>query len=498
MQGTSRDVTERVQAQQALAASETKFRSLAESMAVAVFIAQDTTLRYVNSAAIAMTGYPEDELVGKSFWNVMHPDDRELARTRGLARQQGTVLPPHFEYRIRTRAGQDVWVDFRAAPMAMDGTPALLGTAIDITARKRMAIALSASERRYRSLIESQREVIARAAADDAQTLTFVNDAFCKVFGRARADLVGQSWVPLCEAQDVPIAIEAVAATQRPPYRTMVEWRIHTVAGVRWYEWEICGVRDAQGTVVEVQGVGRDVTARKEAEDGLRTSLAQLTRSEDKLRQLALGQVAIREEERKRLGLDLHDDVCQELVGIGIMLEAVRRRIAPSGEAGTDLGRATRYLNEVVEHLRALASDLRPLQLRDLGLVGSLRALAQGTSTAHATIDLACPEPIPTLDEETELALYRVAQEGILNALRHGRARHVEMTLTVASAWIRLEVHDDGRGLDGVDTDGRGLGLVSMEERALSLGGRFRMASTPGQGTTMLFECPLLERSSAA
>jgi signal transduction histidine kinase len=74
----------------------------------------------------------------------------------------------------------------------------------------------------------------------------------------------------------------------------------------------------------------------------------------------------------------------------------------------------------------------------------------------------------------------------------------VQVALATTDAWICLEVHDDGRGLDGGPGDGRGLGLVSMRERALSLGGRFRLDSTPGRGTTMTFECPRLARSSAA
>ena len=350
---------------------ELKFRTLAESMEVALVIAQGTSFCYVNPAAIAMTGYSREELLGMPFWEVMHPDDREQVRTRGQARQLEAMAPAHFEYRIRTKNGLDRWVDLRAVTMEFEGQPAILGTAID-------------------------------------------------------------------------------------------------------------------------------VTARKEAEAKLHTSLAELRASEDKLRQLALSQVSVREDERKRLGLDLHDDVCQELVGIGILLESVRQRFGPETAGGDDLKRGTRYLNEVVEHLRALASDLRPLQLQDLGLLGSLQALAQGMSSERMRIEISCPTPIPPLEEETELAVYRVAQEATLNASRHGAAHGIRMMLTAAEGHLRLEISDDGTGFDATATDGRGIGLVSMEERALSLGGKFGAWSEPGRGSTLLFECPLKIRRGAA
>ncbi len=349
---------------------EFTFRSLAESMEVAVFIVEGTSLRYVNATAMAMTGYSLDELVNMPFWEVMHPDDREQVQTRGLARQQGAELPAHVEYRIRTKSGTTRWVDYRAVIMEFQGRPAMLGTAIDIS-------------------------------------------------------------------------------------------------------------------------------ARKDAEIKLRSSVAELSRSEEKLRQLAISQVAIREEERKRLGLDLHDDVCQELVGVGILLEAVRQRLPPDAAGIGELERSTQYLNEVVEHLRALASDLRPLQLRDLGLLGSLRALADGMSSDRMRVSVSCPAPMPRLEEDIELAVYRVAQEATLNAFRHGSARAVGLMLSAVDGHVNLEVSDDGSGFDTTSTDGRGLGLVSMEERALALGGRLGIWSERGKGATLLFECPLRTRTGS-
>src|SRR6185503_5656984 len=117
-----------------------------------------------------------------------------------------------------------------------------------------------------------------------------------------------------------------------------------------------------------------------------------LRRSEEKLRLLAQRQAVIREEERKRLGFDLHDDVCQELVGIGILVESLRQQIAPV-PAGVDtrIARISGYLVEVTEHLRQLARDLRPMLLRDLGLEESLHSLAEAMTGAGKPVEAVFP-----------------------------------------------------------------------------------------------------------
>jgi two-component system NarL family sensor kinase len=253
---------------------------------------------------------------------------------------------------------------------------------------------------------------------------------------------------------------------------------------------------DEDGEAVEVQSVGFDVTERRAAADALRASLEELRQSEEKLRRLAQRQVAVREEERKRLGFDLHDGVCQELIGIGILVESARRRAA-SGEArcSEELGRASGYLSEVVEHLRLLAGELRPMLLHDLGLEESLRSLALGLASPATSIVTVFPTPIPRLDEAAEVTVYRIAQEALTNALRHARARMVRLGLVANGSRLRLEIRDDGCGFDPGRRRTTALGLLSMEERALALGGRLAVTSVPGEGTAVILDCPLFERT---
>lgn len=132
----ARDVTEAKRIEKALRESETKFRQLAETVASAAFIFQGEKIRYVNRAATHITGYSEQELLKMRFFEVVHPEHRELTRQRGLTRQQGASLPPRYEVKVLRKDGAQRWIDFVAAEIQYEGRPAVLGTAFDITDRK--------------------------------------------------------------------------------------------------------------------------------------------------------------------------------------------------------------------------------------------------------------------------------------------------------------------------------------------------------------------------
>jgi PAS domain S-box-containing protein len=350
---------------------------------------------------------------------------------------------------------------------------------------------LQISRDAYRDLAENATDLI--WTADLGWRFTYVNEAIARYFNEPVATFVGQR-VSACLTDHAAnyIARDRIAAGA-----SVTGHAVQVRPGAmhrepRWFDVVTSAVQDGDGRIVGIRGICRDVTERRRAEDALRIS-------EEKLRDLAHGQVRIREEERKRLGLDLHDDVCQELVGIGILVEAVRTRLGTQAPGSSDLARAVGYLSELVEHLRNLAGELRPLQLHDLGLEGSLRSLVAGMAPPETEIALSLPAALPRLDEETEIAVYRVAQEAIINATRHGDARRIEVTLSISvpDARLYLEVRDDGGGFDPARTRPGALGLVGMEERALAIRGVLTVEPVAGVGTTIRFECPLSRRMPA-
>jgi signal transduction histidine kinase len=270
-----------------------------------------------------------------------------------------------------------------------------------------------------------------------------------------------------------------------------VEYRLlRKRGGYAWVDLTV-GLVDHDGRPA-LLGTAFEVTERRNAEEALRASLEELQQREEQLRLLAQRQVRVREEERRRLGFDLHDDVCQELVGTGIMVESVRGRLhATDPEASQKLARVGQHLNELGEHLRLVARELRPMLLHDLGLEDSVRSLAAGMSTT-TRITTRVPTPIPRLGEEVEVAVYRIVQVAITNAVRHAQATESVVTLAVSDGVLSAEIRDDGRGFEVKARQRDALGLVSMEERALALGGKLQVISAPGRGTAVVLTCPLL------
>jgi signal transduction histidine kinase len=195
-------------------------------------------------------------------------------------------------------------------------------------------------------------------------------------------------------------------------------------------------------------------------------------------------------EERARLARELHDAVSQKLFSIraharaaSVLAERDPARAAVAMSAVSELAA------EAQAELRAVIEGLAPPALD--GLVASLRRYADLAGRAHGVCVSVTERSVPPLDPATEVALYRVAQEALHNALRHSGGRCVTVSVSGASGRIVLEVTDDGSGFDPLPAGGGGLGLASMRQRAATAGGAVQVVSAPGQGTTVRLEAPV-------
>lgn len=131
-----RDITDRKQTEKNLQESEEKFRKLTETTSAAIFIYQDSRVLYVNSASEKLSGYTREELLEKKFWDIVHPELKDIVKERGMARQQGLPAPDNYECKIITKNGEERWMDLTLGVVVIGGQTAGLGTAYDITARK--------------------------------------------------------------------------------------------------------------------------------------------------------------------------------------------------------------------------------------------------------------------------------------------------------------------------------------------------------------------------
>lgn len=201
------------------------------------------------------------------------------------------------------------------------------------------------------------------------------------------------------------------------------------------------------------------------------------------------GSVALRaqEEERARVARDLHDEVNQSLTGLLLRLEAARESAPPQLEP--ELAETKALANQAMRELGSVARQLRPTALDDLGLAAAISGQAEGVSRPGLTVELRDEGDFSDLGEDAQLVVYRVAQEALANAARHGEAAHIEVSLRRSGDGVRLEVADDGRGF-AFDQSERGLGIAGMRERALLVGGELTIESRPGQGTTVRLSVP--------
>jgi two-component system sensor histidine kinase UhpB len=211
-----------------------------------------------------------------------------------------------------------------------------------------------------------------------------------------------------------------------------------------------------------------------------------LDRLERARREAARTALRAQEAERLRIARELHDEIGQTLTAV--MLEAERAAEGDPALAPRELGRITDALRDSLDEVRRIARELRPEALDDLGLVSALMALcsrvdAQAGPRVRRTLN----GKLPPLSPETELVIYRVAQESLTNALRHADAKTVNIGLEGSEERVILSVTDDGTGMP--DEPPRGTaGIAGMRERALLVGGRLSIESRPGEGTEVRLE----------
>jgi signal transduction histidine kinase len=214
--------------------------------------------------------------------------------------------------------------------------------------------------------------------------------------------------------------------------------------------------------------------------------------AEREMRELSQKLVQAQEAERKRLSLELHDQV-------GQMLTAIRMEIANLGRIGPhDAERFREHVQQAkqvaegaMKTVRDLAMGLRPSMLDDLGLGPAVEWLCREFSrTSGIPADVEIEGPLARLTDAQKTGLFRVVQESLTNVMRHARAKHVVVRLVESADRLVLEVADDGRGMKN-GRERRGLGLLGMEERIRELGGVFVLESAPGAGTKIRAEIPL-------
>jgi two-component system sensor histidine kinase UhpB len=246
-------------------------------------------------------------------------------------------------------------------------------------------------------------------------------------------------------------------------------------------------------TTVDLLRPGHRLAATGHASiaDLIRAFNTMLDRLETERAASAARALSAQEAERQRIAQELHDEIGQTLTAV--LLELKRVADSAPQPVREQLHQVQETTRNSLDEIRRIARRLRPGVLEELGLISALKALATEFSTTGLTVHRSLDNDMPDLGTETELVLYRIAQEGLTNAARHAHARHVYLTVRGCQNGVELCVGDDGRGLRRAP---EGAGIRGMRERALLIGADLTLGQAPGGGTDVRLRVLSRSRSS--
>lgn len=252
-----------------------------------------------------------------------------------------------------------------------------------------------------------------------------------------------------------------------------------------WYRFSFGSIhRRGAGGARTTSVVIREVSEEKRAEDTLRAS-------NEQIRQFSARLEAVREEERTRLAREIHDELGQALTGLRLDLSWLKSK-TPRGVARRKLAEMVEHVDEVIQTVRRIASELRPAVLDDLGLVPAIEwQIAEFQKRTRIDCKFRSRVRVE-LAKELSTAVFRIVQEALTNVMRHANASVVRVRLEADQAELKLFISDNGRGFSEIHPNGKtSLGLLGMKERVSRFGGEIKIQSKPGQGTRLAIVLPL-------
>lgn len=252
-----------------------------------------------------------------------------------------------------------------------------------------------------------------------------------------------------------------------------------------WLDFSVQPLRDDAGRVAYLLPSAIVITERKQAEEAIKVSYSRQT---ELLRRLQ----ETEESERRRINRELHDRIGQNLSMLLLNLGLLRDQMPPAAlsAVGRRLDDAEKVLLDTTWQVRDLMAELHPPALDDFGVLAALRAFCNPLGARSGIeVEVSGSEPSPRLSRAVEMALFRVAEGALSNAIKHAKANRIDVTLGVSSGRVTLSVVDDGHGFNpGAGSGTPSWGLTIMRERAEAVGAALRVESSPGQGTRVVVE----------
>ncbi len=439
----------------------------------------DGTFKRINPTFTLKLGYSESEILARPIIDSVHPDDRESTIMALRKLSEGESVP-HFENRYRSKDGSYRWLSWMA-PALQPGSKAIFAVARDITDQKATLEALKRSQDRLDLVLLTTQEAI--WDYDVVADSVWLSERYQRLFGTAPATSgVWDWWVDQIYPDDRARVSESLrkALTGGQEYGCVwqAEYRFRSLED-GYLNMESTGyiTRDENGKATRIVGTKRDLTERKTLERRL---------------------LDIADEEQKRIAHDLHDGLGQELTGLAMMAEALsielREKSLPESKTAKKIAH---LLDGSLRSVRGMAQGLRPVEidshgLESNGLAAALERLALQTAQMHRVqCKFDATDSIPNRGSEVATQLYRIVQEAVTNAAKHGKPNVIEIKLGKKNEEMELFVSDDGVGMVENSNSTGGIGMRSMHYRCSLIGARLSIESKPDGGTVVACRLPL-------
>jgi PAS domain S-box-containing protein len=479
----TRDITELKVASQALGASEARMRLFFERQLVGMAITSpEKGWLQVNDKLCEMLGYTRGELMQLNWAELTHPEDLAADLGNFVRLQRGEIDSYMLEKRFVRKDGSIIFTTLavgcvRRINRSLDYVLLLLE---DITERKQAEQQLKASLEFSEGIINAIPDILFEVNRDGRYLNIWTNNP--EFLAAQKEAMLGKTVHEVLTPDGAEIAMESIREAEEKGGAFGKVIRIDTLQGEGWFEHSVSKKAGSNPPDVSFLVLARDITKRIKLERDLEGAHAQL-------RGLLMHREQIREEERKQIAREVHDELGQILSSLKLTLSLLIHKYGAGSQplrehAQQSLAMTTQAIGVV----RNIISALRPVEL-DMGIVAALKSVTERFSVLTG-IKCAVQIEEVRLEADQAGALFRIAQESLTNIARHAAADSVEISLAGAAGEYVLKVRDNGKGFNVDAVKPSSFGLVGMRERVLMLGGTLTIDSRAGSGTEIIVRIP--------
>ena len=517
------DFSERKRAEETLRSSEERFRLLVQGVRDYAIFMMDPMGRISswNDGAEQIKGYKADEIIGKHF-SIFYTQE-DLRRGKPAWELEVAKRTGRFEdygWRVR-KDGSRFWANVVVTALR-DAGGRLYGfgkVTRDVTRQRQADEALRASEERFRLLVQGVRDY-AIFMLDPNGNVSSWNEGAERIKGYSAGEIIGRHFSAFYTESDLKAGRPQRNLQHAMEYGEVEDegWRVRKDGSRFWANVVITALKDDSGALYGYSKVTRDITDKRMAQEALQKSHAALERqimekteaqrkveaSERSLAELSGRLLRMQDEERGRLGRELHDTIGQYLSALKMGLEVLTPAL-PGGSTANQLGECIRMTDECIREVRTISYLLYPPMLEEMGLQMAIEWHVDGfTKRSSIRVDCEVQSDIGRLPRDVELAVFRIFQESLTNIHRHSESPTAQVRLWLEDGKIILEVKDEGKGappgvleFSGDALGTLGVGLRGMNERVRQLGGQLKLSSSE-KGMTVRASIPVHRSGGSA